>query len=306
MQSLGFQVWWDVELLASDDFTDAIQAAFSKARAVVVIWSETSVKSNFVRDEARFGLKHRKLVATKTSRLEADRIPFGFQGQHTEDIANRDKIVRAIEKLGATRQAAKLTLGEAKSEKQKATPGTVGIYRRQSNLSARDVLDDSERTFRMFVWHEPEDAIFAKDLCSELSNFFRSLLDSSARDGEPITVIFDLDMKPESIEFADFLLMLSPRNNKESFQRSDQIRHQFLRHWEHDKDPSMRVEHVLSRFPSLEFVTTLARNKFHFDQFIRPDGHLIKNDSSALIVSKLGNSLFSWVLNFSHPNRKKR
>lgn len=131
--SLGFLVWWDVELLGSDDFTDVIQAEFSKARAVVVIWSETSVKSNFVRDEARFALQHRKLVATKTSRLEVDRIPFGFQGQHTEDS---DKILRAIEKLGATRQVAKPTTVMAESEEQAAMPGTVRVYRGQSNLSA--------------------------------------------------------------------------------------------------------------------------------------------------------------------------
>jgi TIR domain/Trypsin-like peptidase domain len=107
LQSLGFPVWWDIELLGSDDFNDVIQAQLSKARAVIVIWSETSVKSTFVRDEARFALQHGKLVATKAPGLDLESIPFGFKGQHTDDIASHDKVVRAIERLGAQRAAAK-------------------------------------------------------------------------------------------------------------------------------------------------------------------------------------------------------
>jgi hypothetical protein len=103
LQSLGFQVWWDTELLGSDDFNDVIYAALSNARAVVVIWSEHAVKSGFVRDEARFALQNKKLVTTKTPGLAIASIPFGFQGQHAEDVANYDKIVMAIERLGAQR-----------------------------------------------------------------------------------------------------------------------------------------------------------------------------------------------------------
>jgi TIR domain len=116
LQSLGFPVWWDTELLGSDDFNDVIHTELSKARAVVVIWSETSVKSAFVRDEARFALQKGKLVATKGPRLDVQRIPFGFQGQHTEDIANRDKIVRAIEKLGARRAPTKPAATQSEEE----------------------------------------------------------------------------------------------------------------------------------------------------------------------------------------------
>jgi hypothetical protein len=113
LQSLGFLVWWDIELLGTDDFNDVIQAELAKARAIIVIWSEHSVKSAFVRDEARFALSKGKLVATKLPGLDVFSIPFGFQGQHTDDIANRDKIVRAIEKLGAQRAAARPSAAEA-------------------------------------------------------------------------------------------------------------------------------------------------------------------------------------------------
>lgn len=96
----GFRVWWDVELVGADDFHDVILEALGKAKAAVVIWSKSSVKSKFVRDEARFALHYNKLVAVRTPDLDVLEIPFGFQGQHTDNVADREQIVRAVIKLG--------------------------------------------------------------------------------------------------------------------------------------------------------------------------------------------------------------
>ena len=65
LEGRGYRVWWDAELVGSDDFQEVILAALAKARAAVVIWSKASVKSNFVRDEARYALHYKKLVAVK-------------------------------------------------------------------------------------------------------------------------------------------------------------------------------------------------------------------------------------------------
>ena len=99
--SRGYQVWWDSELVGSDDYYEVILTALANARAAVVIWTKHSVKSRFLRDEARFALHHEKLVAVKTPDIDILDIPFGFQGQHTDEVSEREQIVRAIEKLGA-------------------------------------------------------------------------------------------------------------------------------------------------------------------------------------------------------------
>jgi hypothetical protein len=101
LQARGYRVWWDSELVGSDDFQEVILAALAQARAAVVIWTKASVKSNFVRDEARYALHYKKLVATRSRELEILEIPFGFQGQHTVGFDDREEIVRAITKLGA-------------------------------------------------------------------------------------------------------------------------------------------------------------------------------------------------------------
>lgn len=102
LESLGHSVWWDAALLASDDFNDVIASALTRARAVIVIWTPASVRSNFVRDEARFALQRGKLVSVKMPEMTYDQLPFGFQGQHTDDIGSWERIVMAVQRLGAT------------------------------------------------------------------------------------------------------------------------------------------------------------------------------------------------------------
>lgn len=96
----GFEVWWDTELVGSDDFYEVILGALSSAKAAIVIWSKHSVQSRFVRDEARFALFHNKLVAVKTDDLDMMTVPFGFQSQHTDSVCDYVKIEAALQKLG--------------------------------------------------------------------------------------------------------------------------------------------------------------------------------------------------------------
>lgn len=105
LKARGFRVWWDAELVGSDDFYEVILQALHDAKAAIVIWSKNSAKSNFVRDEARFALHLKKLIAVKEPGLDTLDIPFGFQGQHTDDVTSREQIVRAVDKLGVKREA---------------------------------------------------------------------------------------------------------------------------------------------------------------------------------------------------------
>jgi TIR domain len=113
LQRRGFSVWWDAELVGSDNFQDVILAALSAAKAAVVIWTKLSVVSNFVRDEARYALFHKKLIATKAAELDVIDIPFGFQSQHTGNVLNRDSIFRAIERLGVQPTAKPTATGDS-------------------------------------------------------------------------------------------------------------------------------------------------------------------------------------------------
>ena len=58
----GYSVWWDDELLCHKAYPDLIQEQLDQAAAVLVLWSATSVRSEWVRSEADAGRNMRKLV----------------------------------------------------------------------------------------------------------------------------------------------------------------------------------------------------------------------------------------------------
>jgi hypothetical protein len=103
LTSNGYKVWWDVELVGTDDFTDAIVDALQNASAVIVIWSKASAKSRFVRDEARLALHLGKLVATKVREFDPIEIPLGFGGQHADEVNDHTQVIKALSKLGVLR-----------------------------------------------------------------------------------------------------------------------------------------------------------------------------------------------------------
>jgi hypothetical protein len=52
LQAEGWKVWWDTSLAIGHDFRNEIMTELGRARAVIVIWTDASIKSDWVRSEA--------------------------------------------------------------------------------------------------------------------------------------------------------------------------------------------------------------------------------------------------------------
>jgi hypothetical protein len=85
LEDQGLSVWWDMSLKPGEVFREEIERRIRAARRVIVIWSETSVKSYFVLDEAGEARDQAKLVPL---RIDNCVIPLGFRQHHTHDIRN--------------------------------------------------------------------------------------------------------------------------------------------------------------------------------------------------------------------------
>jgi len=96
----GFQVWWDAELVGSDDFRDVIFDELTLAKAVIVIWSKNSVRSKFVRDEASRADRKNKLIATCVAGFDMESLPMGFGGRHCHPVDELDQTLKALARLG--------------------------------------------------------------------------------------------------------------------------------------------------------------------------------------------------------------
>ncbi|MDP3739046.1 MAG: toll/interleukin-1 receptor domain-containing protein [Hyphomonadaceae bacterium] len=79
----NLDVWWDTQLETGQTFDEKIQAALQAAKAVIVIWSKESVKSDWVRAEGAFGRERGILVPAMIQRVN---IPVPFNLVHTADL----------------------------------------------------------------------------------------------------------------------------------------------------------------------------------------------------------------------------
>lgn len=79
----GWTVWWDHRIPVGKSFSSVIEAELAAARCVLVIWSGSAVKSEWVKNEAAEGTQRNILVPV---RIEDVQIPFQFRHLHTADL----------------------------------------------------------------------------------------------------------------------------------------------------------------------------------------------------------------------------
>jgi hypothetical protein len=76
LEAQGWSVWWDRIIPAGKDFEQVIEEAIDGARCVVVVWSEKSVTSRWVRTEADEGANRQALVPVL---IDEVKIPLAFR-----------------------------------------------------------------------------------------------------------------------------------------------------------------------------------------------------------------------------------
>jgi hypothetical protein len=76
LEQQGWSVWWDRRIPPGKTYDQVIEQALDEARCVVVVWSQTSVQSEWVKVEADEGMNRRILVPVM---IEEARIPLAFR-----------------------------------------------------------------------------------------------------------------------------------------------------------------------------------------------------------------------------------
>ena len=80
----GLDVWWDALIEGGEAFAKTIESALDSCDAVLVIWSQASVQSDWVLDEAAKGRDLHKLVPIS---LDGTPPPMGYRQYHAIDLS---------------------------------------------------------------------------------------------------------------------------------------------------------------------------------------------------------------------------
>ncbi|MFO0698435.1 MAG: SUMF1/EgtB/PvdO family nonheme iron enzyme [Nitrospira sp.] len=84
LERKGWSVWWDRRIPIGRSFDEVIEEALDGSKSVVVVWTTTSVKSQWVKNEAREGLRRRVLFPVML--VEEVRIPLEFRDVQTAHL----------------------------------------------------------------------------------------------------------------------------------------------------------------------------------------------------------------------------
>lgn len=107
LEQAGLDVWWDGMLAGGAKYIDKTQSALQDADAVVVLWTETSVQSHWVQDEAMHGRDNKCLVPISLDQTEP---PLGFRQFQVIDLSRWDgskdepsiqNVIRSVEASAA-------------------------------------------------------------------------------------------------------------------------------------------------------------------------------------------------------------
>jgi len=85
LQAQNLDVFWDSEIPPGQTWADYIEEKLSGCKAVIVLWSQHSAKSQWVREEARMGRDRGKLIPVM---IDGTLAPFGFGEVQAADLTH--------------------------------------------------------------------------------------------------------------------------------------------------------------------------------------------------------------------------
>jgi len=86
LEGKHLSVWFDRGLIAGQPYRDVLQQRIETMKAVVVLWTENSVGSKWVRAEASLADEHGKLICLRDPKLDRRRIPMPFAEAHMIEL----------------------------------------------------------------------------------------------------------------------------------------------------------------------------------------------------------------------------
>lgn len=133
----GRSVWWDRTILPGKVFDQVIAQALDEAKAVMVLWSSTSIASDWVKEEIADAARKGTLVPVL---IEEVMIPLGFRRFQAADLSewNADRNDSEFQKLLTA-------LAEVTADSPRATKQTGEPIKRKARSPGK--LDTKKR------WH---------------------------------------------------------------------------------------------------------------------------------------------------------
>ena len=141
IEAAGWSVWWDPEIRAGENYRDVILRELDAAKAVIVIWTKHSVKSEWVISEAARAMRkpRDRYVALREDGLDQHDIPPPFDVRHAVRVEAWEAIRGALQ--GYFGMSASKSKGSFPSRHLKAPLEASQIIHTQLSVSKPSVVN---------------------------------------------------------------------------------------------------------------------------------------------------------------------
>jgi hypothetical protein len=205
---LGYDVWWDYELVGGSNFRDQILDQLRAAKAVVGIWSAFSIDttlSKWPREEMAEADRLGTLIPVKVPELAFYEIPLGYRDYQTDLVTEPDRLLKAFEQKGV-----------APSKKDMAPPPATAAPVVIAGLTVDPAIVDAAQQFASWK------AIEASSNPQHFRDFLTSNIDSPLAEVARVRLakfeqaaIVEVEADPSAARIQGFLKDYpdSPRRN---------------------------------------------------------------------------------------------
>ena len=171
LEEKGWSVWWDTQILVGQSFEEAIREALDSAGCVIVLWSNKSIDSDWVKEEADDARRRKILVPAL---IEDVKIPLGFGRVQTANLsgwdgkaenANLQDLLNGVSTiLSGTGRPQKRSRKRAVKHKRMTAEGNRAQAAREWAVYVHKSAERGLRTLEVILTHERHKVEYKYDL----------------------------------------------------------------------------------------------------------------------------------------------
>lgn len=161
LEDEGWTTWWDREIKPGQDFELEIDMALAQSKVVVVLWSNFSVSSNWVRNEAKEAKEQNKIIPVL---LDDSRVPLSFRSLSTIELNGwpnkrssqeisqfKSAIARVIQSGGSGRVLKKPDPADELSLSVRVAKRVADLVSQQPGIDESSALDNRTLLFERCI-----------------------------------------------------------------------------------------------------------------------------------------------------------
>lgn len=145
LEHAGFTLWWDAMIAGGEAYSRSIADALEKADLVIVLWSKSSIESDWVKDEAGHGRDRHRLIPLS---VDGTQPPLGFRQYQVIDLSHWHGRKDASE-IAAIQRAIHSVLHD---EHPMQAPAPTGVSRRTALIGGSTAVAAVAAGGAWFAW----------------------------------------------------------------------------------------------------------------------------------------------------------